>query len=357
MPLVIEGGPVPTHWIEHQRSRRLFPIDRNDLRGEGIKVALINNMPDAAIEDTESQFFELLEDAASGIVVRIRLFSLPGIPRGDRGERHLTSFYSAIEDLWRDRFDAVIMTGTEPQRPDLRDETYWPVLTDVLRWAERNTASTVLSCLAAHAGVLYSDGIVRQPLNDKRFGVFECSRTGEHPLTWRIGEVMCFPHSRWNEVRERDLTSCGYVALTRSHKAGIDLFVKKKARSLFVHFQGHPEYGVRTLLKEYRRDIRRFLHHERQTYPSMPDGYFDAEADKVLEEFREKASARRDPDQFAAFPEEQVSRNLQKGWHSSALCIYRNWLRYVATTRSDQSHVVARGAFRTQAQDGSSVMS
>ena len=47
----------------------------------------------------------------------------------------------------------------------------------------------------------------------------------------------------------------------------MDSFVKKKKRSLFVHFQGHPEYGAQTLLKEYRRDIKRFLRAERETIP------------------------------------------------------------------------------------------
>lgn len=356
MPLVIEGGRVPAHWVEYQRSRRVISIDRHDTRGEGIRVALINNMPDAALEDTELQFFELLEGAADGIVVRMKLFSLPGIPRGERGEQHLAGFYHGIEDLWTSRFDAVIMTGTEPQRPDLRDEPFWPALTDVLHWAERNTASTILSCLAAHAGVLYSDGVARHPLTDKRFGVFECERTVEHPLTGRIEDQMSFPHSRWNDLREGDLTSSGYVALTRS-EAGVDLFVKKKSRSLFVHFQGHPEYGVRTLLKEYRRDIRRFIHHERETYPSMPHGYFDAQAAEVLGEFREKALSSRDPDQMAGFPEEEIRSRLQKTWHSSALCVYRNWLRYVVTRISARSYVGVRDAFSTHMGDRSSAMS
>ena len=35
--------------------------------------------------------------------------------------------------------------------------------------------------------------------------------------------------------------------LTQSADGGVDLFVKKKKRSLFVHFQGHPEYGAQTL--------------------------------------------------------------------------------------------------------------
>ena len=48
-----------------------------------------------------------------------------------------------------------------------------PTLASVLDWAERNTVSTILSCLAAHAGVLHSDGIDRHPLSDKQFGVFD----------------------------------------------------------------------------------------------------------------------------------------------------------------------------------------
>jgi homoserine O-succinyltransferase/O-acetyltransferase len=356
MPIVIEGTPVPTRWIEHQRLRRVIPTDRHDTRREGIKIAFINNMPDAALEDTELQFFQLLEGAATGIVVRLKLFSLPGIPRGERGEQHLATFYCGIENLWTGRFDAVIMTGTEPLRSDLRDEPYWRVLTDVLQWAERCTSSTVLSCLAAHAGVLYSDGITRRPLTDKRFGVFECRRTGDHPLTAFIEDPMRFPHSRWNEVQEADLTSCGYTALTRSPEAGVDLFVKKKANSLFVHFQGHPEYEAHTLLKEYRRDVRRFLHHERETYPSIPRGYFDAAGAEVLAAFREKALSDRDPEHFAAFPAGEISSSLQKTWHFSALSIYCNWLQYVATRKSEQARVLVRSAIRSRPHNGSSAV-
>ena len=77
---------------------------------------------------------------------------------------------------------------------------------------------------------------------------------------------MQIPHSRWNEVRADALNSCGYEILVQSAQAGVDLFVKKKKDSLFVHFQGHPEYGTRTLLKEYRRDIKRFLRGEREKH-------------------------------------------------------------------------------------------
>ena len=253
-----------------------------------VRIALINNMPDAALEDTEVQFFELLDAAASDIPVSLKLYSLPNLPRSDAGQQHLSNFYFGVQDLLNSRFDGVIMTGTEPRQPDLRDEPYWPALTDVLDWAEHSTTSTVLSCLAAHAGVLYSDGIARHRLPDKQFGVFEFKKLCDHALTDGIGDQMQIPHSRWNEVRADALTSCGYEVLTQSADAGVDLFVKKEKDSLFLHFQGHPEYGARTLLKEYRRDIKRFLRRERETYPTMPHGYFDSVASRLLSDFKEQ---------------------------------------------------------------------
>jgi homoserine O-succinyltransferase len=305
-----------------------------------VNLALINNMPDAALEDTELQFFELLDIASGDIPVVLKLYSLPGVPRTDRGVRHLNEFYFDLDDLLNNRSDGVIVTGTEPRQANLREEPYWRVLADVLDWAERNTASTVLSCLAAHAGVLHGDDIPRCPLPDKQFGVFESTKACEHELTRHSPRLMRFPHSRWNEVRPDALTSCGYTVLTQSAEAGIDLFVKQKKKSLFVHFQGHPEYFTPTLLKEYRRDIRRFLSRERETYPTMPHGYFDAAAAQLLNDFQKSTLAQPHPEQLAFFPE-TVIETLQNTWKSSATSIYRNWLQYVMTKKAEASPYAA----------------
>jgi len=336
MPLIIDGGRVPPGWGE-KKGARILPIDRHESRMNSITLALINNMPDPALEDTELQFFELLDIASGDVPVFLKLFSLTGIPRTDRGERHLNSFYWGIDDLWNSRFDGVIITGTEPRCPDLRNETYWPVLTQVFDWAERNTASTILSCLAAHAGVLHSDGIVRHALSDKQFGVFEFAKSADHQLTSDTAETIRFPHSRWNEVRADELTASGYLVLTQSSEGGVDTFVKKKKRSLFVHFQGHPEYGAQTLQKEYRRDIKRFLRGERESYPSMPKGYFEAAARALLNRFREAVEADRREELIEAFPEAAVVNSLRKTWHSSAVSIYKNWLEYLVSKKADVS--------------------
>jgi homoserine O-succinyltransferase len=301
-----------------------------------VHVALINNMPDPALEDTELQFFELLETAGSEIPIQVELFSLPGLRRGERALEHLAKCYSSTEKLLNRRFDGVIITGTEPKQPDLREEPYWSSLTTLFDWAERNTSSAILSCLAAHASVLHSDGIKRHPLEDKRFGVFDSRRMSNHELLDGVGDLVRFPHSRWNEVRADELTSCGYGVLTHSPEAGVDIFAKQKRASLFVNFQGHPEYGARTLLKEYRRDIKRFLRSERPTYPSMPHGYFDQRAAKLLADFRESAVSDTREEIIQNFPEADIACSLQKTWHSTAISVYRNWLQLIATRKSNR---------------------
>jgi homoserine O-succinyltransferase len=346
MPLMIDGSRIPARWAEKQDWRGGLSLETSNTRAECIKIALINNMPDAALEDTEMQFFELLNTAAEDTLVLVKLFSLPKIPRSDRGQEHLNSFYFGIEDLLNSRFDGVISTGTEPHQPDLRKEPYWSALADVLDWAEENTASTVLSCLAAHAGVLHSDGIGRHALDDKQFGVFDDRKISDHVLTSGTSEPMRFPHSRWNEVREDALTSCGYTVLTKSAEAGVNLFVKEKKKSLFVHFQGHPEYGAGTLLKEYRRDVKRFLRRERATYPKMPYGYFGTAAAKVLGEFRETALSHPREELIAAIPEVAMGDGLESAWHSVATRVYRNWLQYVISRRTSPATYAASASSR-----------
>jgi homoserine O-succinyltransferase len=335
MALILDEHRIPRVWAE-KNSRQERSIASDKRRSECINLALINNMPDAALEDTELQFFQLLEAAAADLPVFLRLYSLPQLERSDRARQHLASFYSDIEDLWNGRLDGIIVTGTEPRRPNLQDEPYWPALVNLFGWAQDNTVSTVLSCLAAHAGVLYSDGIERHPLSRKQCGVFPFKPACGHALTAGMPDVIHIPHSRWNELPEDALLSCGYRLLTQSTEAGVDLFVKKKGRSLFVHFQGHPEYEPQTLFKEYRRDVRRFLKGERETYPSMPHEYFDSATTQLLTDFREKAMVDRCEEVLPTFPE-VASETIQNKWRPSAICVYHNWLRYVASKKAEAS--------------------
>jgi len=297
-----------------------------------LDIALVNNMPDPALDATERQFRGLLDAAAGDDTVRLTLYTLPEVPRTDFGRRQV-SRYDDLDDLWNRRYDGLIVTGTEPLAADLADEPFWGSLTRVLAWAEAHTQSTVLSCLAAHAGILHFDGIARRPLDDKRFGVFDCVRVADHALTAATPGRLRMPHSRWNEIPEEALLKCGYRVLTRSEQAGVDAFVKQRG-SLFVFLQGHPEYDAVTLLLEYRRDIGRFLRGQRETYPQAPHGYFDDRTAAALNALRERALVDRREALLADFPLDAAAKAVINTWRPTGEALYRNWLAYIRAQKT-----------------------
>jgi homoserine O-succinyltransferase len=306
-----------------------------------IEIGLVNSMPDAALEATERQFIDLVQSAAGDLPVRLRFFALPDVPRGERGRRHVAASYGRIDALDDVRLDALIVTGTEPRAAALPAEPYWPALTALIDWAEHNTVSTIWSCLAAHAAVLHLDGIRRHPLAEKCSGVFACAVRRDHPLTRGLAPEIAVPHSRHNGLREHELAACGYAVLTRSAQAGVDAFVRQR-RSLFVHFQGHPEYDAASLLGEYRRDLGRFLRRERDAYPALPQGYFDRATEARLAALRERALHDRREALLAEFPLAAAERGLRDGWRPAARDFYRNWLRLVAGRKSRSRFEVSR---------------
>ena len=307
--------------IERRRKPRKLGVDWALNR---IDIGLINNMPDTALEATERQYLALLGDAAQDVQVHLHLFTLPEIRRGERVAQHMKKLYRQADALAHTPLDALIVTGAEPQAGDLREEPYWRSLTRVVDWASDNTVSTIFSCLAAHAAVLHLDGIARRPLPKKLFGVFEEEIALEHRLTAGLSEVAA-PHSRWNELRERELVANDYTVLTRSDEAGVGVFAKE-GNSLFLFVQGHPEYEAETLLREYRRDIGRYLREERPTYPERPRHYLDARArDRVLA-YRKRALIRRDRDLLSEFPIFELRRTVRHSWRPDAIALYRNWL-------------------------------
>jgi len=103
---------------------------KRGLRSEyRIELGILNNMPDAALERTEQQFFALLAAAAQDLLVRVRFFSLSTIPRDSLGREHLKRHaYASAAEIPDWNPDALIVTGTEPRAPDPRLEPYWSEL-------------------------------------------------------------------------------------------------------------------------------------------------------------------------------------------------------------------------------------
>ena len=293
-----------------------------------IRVGLVNNMPDAAIKATERQFTELLQAAAGDTLVRLTLFSISEVPRSVGMREELSYRYRDLSQLWNTPLDGLVVTGTEPRASSLKDEPYWAALSKLTDWARENSISTIWSCLAAHAAVLHVDGIERHLMPRKRFGVFDCQVAASHPMTRHTNGPIRVPHSRYNDLSESDLISCGYQILTKSAVAGVDTFCKQE-QSLFIFFQGHPEYEADTLLREYRRDVGRFLRGEAANYPSMPQGLFDDEKVAIVKEFRNRALSQVREDLIDAFPMSILETKLANTWRTSSVAFYRKWIGYL----------------------------
>ncbi|MGH7092522.1 MAG: homoserine O-acetyltransferase/O-succinyltransferase family protein, partial [Stellaceae bacterium] len=175
--------------------------------------------------------------------------------------------------------------------------------------------------------------IERRPYGAKLSGVFDCVRVAEHPLValgtarWRT------PHSRHNGLSEEPLVAHGYQILSRATDAGADIFIKR-LKSLFVFLQGHPEYDAGALLREYRRDVGRYLVGERDDYPELPTGYCDAATADALLGFREHAMRERDAELLPGFQLLMAEQTVTDPWRPAAVRLFANWLSLLTEGRS-----------------------
>jgi homoserine O-succinyltransferase/O-acetyltransferase len=316
--------------------------ERQDLRSlpprlpvpsrEPIRIGLVNSMPGAAFKATEDQFLSLLESASEGLPIELSLYVLRGVASTVSSGDEVASRYACVDELWNQRLDGLIVTGTEPITASLKDEPYWESFAQLLDWARDNTRSTIWSCLAAHAAILHMDGIERRRNHAKHFGIFQCHRGSDDSLLKGVAPRFHIPHSRWNGVDGRQLEAHGYRVLSRTSDAEVDSFLKQE-NSLFVFFQGHPEYATDTLLREYRRDIGRFLRSDAKVYPQAPHGYFDRASEEALSSLRESASSLPSEQLLAGVAAVMEKMQIENTWQRSAVRIYRNWLEHLCACK------------------------
>ena len=297
----------------------------------GIAIGLINNMSDEALKATERQFGSLVSEAAGGIDVSLRVFALKSTRRSARALDYINARYEPASAAMDGDLDGLIITGAQPQADRLSDELYWEELAEVIDWAKLHTTSTILSCLAAHAGVLYLDGVERRPLPEKCTGVFGFKAERTHSLVGKQNRMRLIPHSRYNGLSRSELEQAGYVILTSSPECGVDSFVKSFG-SQFVFLQGHPEYDANSLAREYRRDMDRYLRGETEREPVRPRGYFEAKAEAELRAIERTAHWARCRTQINDLSIIDALAPAERAWREAAIAFYRSWLEMLANT-------------------------
>ncbi len=335
MPLVAHNK-LPTFSRLQERGQEVLSLERaqhQDIRE--LHIGLLNMMPDAALTATEAQFMGLVGACEQIAQFFVYPFSLAKLNRGLRAAEHINQYYYDFADLADRGLDALIITGANVSNPSLDQEPFWEPLIEVVRWAEDNVASILCSCLATHALVKHRYGIDRQRLPRKQWGVYSHRISlPAHPLMRGINTRFDAPHSRYNEITRSQLDEAGLIVLVESPEAGVHLAVSPDQVPM-VYFQGHPEYDSNSLLKEYKREVFRYLSDERQSAPRYPEHYFSDEAIEIAAMYIERAEkAKSNGIAPPEFPEKDLESLVDNTWGDTGKAIVNNWLGLVCQLTS-----------------------
>ena len=340
MPLVAHTQ-LPTY--DSLRTQGLDVLTLNRALTQDIRelhIGLLNMMPDAALQVTEQQYMRLIGNCNQIVQFFVHPFTVPGLDRSTDVQHYIESFYDDFDQLRSEGLDALIITGANLTDPNLESGPFWEPLQDVLNWATQHVASILCSCLATHALLKVKHGISRHPLPRKQWGVFSHRvRNRLHPLLHDINTRFEMPHSRWNEVPADQIEAAGLHILVDSEEAGVQLAVSPD-HFRFIYFQGHPEYFGNSLLKEYKREVNRFLNGELDSPPPLPENYFNAEAKNIDKIYLTQAIHARNSNQpIPPFPEKELEPLLDNTWGDSAKAIFNNWLGLVYRLTDLNRHI------------------
>lgn len=330
MPLV-EHLKLPAFNRLREQGHEVLSLERalhQDIRE--LHIGLLNMMPDAALEATERQFIRLVGNCNRIAQFYVYPFSLSGLSRGADAQDYIEQNYCGFETLQKEGLDALIITGANVINPELSQEPFWEPLTRVMDWAEENVSSILCSCLATHAILKYRHGIEREPMPEKKWGVYSHRVSqAQHPLLRDINTRFDVPHSRFNNISRQQLESAGLKVLAESEQGGVHMAVSPDGFRV-VYFQGHPEYDANSLLKEYKREALRYVNGELDLPPPLPENYLSREAQAAAAPFVELAA--RAVAQGAAVPtllESAVEPLLDNTWGDTAKAVFNNWLGLV----------------------------
>lgn len=330
MPLVAHSK-LPTFSDLRNQGHEVLSLDRavhQDIRE--LHIGFLNMMPDAALRATERQFIRLVGSCNRIAQFFVYPFSLPELKRSADTVAYIERYYSDFESLRKAGLDALIITGANVANPALDQEPFWRPLIEVVDWARDNVASILCSCLATHAVLKHFHGIDRQPLPQKRWGVYSHRVNATyHPLLRDINTRFDVPHSRYNDISRQQLEAAGLTILAESADGGVHMAASPDQFRV-IYMQGHPEYDASSLLKEYRRELYRYANLERDNPPPLPQNYFRDEAEQLaLADLDLAAEARESGGDYESTLETDVRLLLDNTWGDTAKAIINNWLGLV----------------------------
>ena len=343
MPLVAPSN-LPT--FERLKEEGATVLTRDEALHQDIRelhIGLLNMMPDSALEATERQFFRLVGESNQIAQFYVHPFSLKELSRNREGQAHIDKYYKTFDQIRADGLDALIITGANVTGPELSTQPFWDPLIDIIDWAYENVTSTLCSCLATHAVLQFRYDQKRERLPEKRWGVYSHKVVQQqHPLVAGVNTRFNVPHSRFNEIRHEQFERASLGILVESEEAGVHLATSEDGFRI-VFCQGHPEYDAISLLKEYKREVMRFINNESDEYPPVPENYLTLQATAILEEYRDQVvMANKLKKEVQPLPEDLIIPTLDNTWHDTAEAVINNWIGKVYQI----THIDRRKPFR-----------
>ena len=230
-----------------------------------LRILLLNLMPTKV--DTETQFARVLGNTP--LQIELELIAPSGRVSKNTPQEHMLAFYKRFCDVKDQKFDGLLITGAPVEHLPFEQVDYWPELCEIMEWSKTHVHSTLHICWGAQAGLYYHYGIPKYKREKKLSGIYRHKVLDRKvPLVRSMDDFIMAPHSRYTEVRRKDIEKVSdLVILAVSEEAGVYLVMKRDGSQGFV--QGHPGYDRMTLNNEYHRDLTKGLN------PELPCNYYE----------------------------------------------------------------------------------
>ena len=250
MPILVQNDLPAKQILEEEN---IFVMDDTRAHSQDIrplKIVILNLMPLKIT--TETDLIRLLSNTP--LQIEVSFMKLKSHTPKNTPIEHMMMFYRDFEEIKKEKFDGMIITGAPVETLDFECVTYWAEMQEIFSWARTHVTSTLYICWAAQAGLYYHYGVPKYPLASKMFGIFpQRPLMPQLPIFRGFDDVFNMPHSRHSEIRREDIVCRPELSLIAdSDDCGVSIVMARNGREFFI--TGHMEYAPNTLDREYRRD-------------------------------------------------------------------------------------------------------
>ncbi len=282
--------------IKLLEDENIFVIDETRGHSQDIRplrVVILNLMPLKIT--TETDLIRLLSNTP--LQIDVIFMKLKSHTSKNTPIEHMKQFYIPFDELKKQKFDGMIITGAPVEGMSFEEVNYWDEIQEIFDWARTHVTSTLYICWAAQAALYHFHNIDKVPLEKKMFGIFPQNINPEYeniPLFRGFDSCFNMPHSRHTGTPLEEARKCNDISiLANSPITGPSIMMARDGREIYI--TGHLEYNPETLDTEYRRDLGK------RSDVDMPENYY-------------------------------INNNPEEGpmvtWRAHANLFYHNWINY-----------------------------